>query len=124
VLTALLRRHRLSRETALRYITSWVFALPAVLFVTVALAQTKPEGQAVLNQAKQAAAVTFNQDMTTTRGFYVGDVAPCDASVLFSNSQVAVTLYALRPGMIYPFQIRRVNSTGTTCTASKLIALW
>jgi hypothetical protein len=109
----------------LRYFRAATAAL-LILLPVCTLAQTKPQGTDVLNQAKQAAAITYGQDMTTTRGLYVGGNVACDIMALFANSTVAVPLYGLRPGQIYPFQLRRLTTTGTVtaCNPALLIALW
>lgn len=49
----------------------------------------------------------------TLRGFMVGGDG--DVSVLMTDATTAV-LPGLLVGQIYPFQVRRINATGTTAT--------
>lgn len=49
-----------------------------------------------------------------TRGIYVG-VSGNVAAVMEDN--VAVTFVGLAAGMVHPFRVRRINSTGTTATS-------
>jgi hypothetical protein len=95
--------------------------LAAFLLPAVALAQPAPSGQAVLNQGRSADLLTPSDSttITVTRGLHIGDAAACNISVVFSGDSLttgAVTLPNLQPGMSYPYSIKRLRSTGTTCT--------
>lgn len=102
-----------------------VLLLAAIILffsIVASKAQTAPSGQAVLNQARQGALLTFDQSFVTTRGIYIGDSAPCSLSVIFGNNNAPTLLPNLQSGMAYPFQIRTMNSSGSTCAT--VIGLW
>lgn len=84
-----------------------------------------PSGQPVLNQARSGVALTKSDStvLTPTRGVFIGDAAACNIAVVFdADGTTAVTLANVQPGLAYPFAIRKLMSTNTTCTA--VIALY
>ncbi len=90
--------------------------------VAVAVAQTAivpPVGQPVLNQARQARALTKSDTapVQATRGLFIGDAAACNIAVIFNGDSAAVTLANVQPGATLPFSIRMLMSTNTTCAA-------
>lgn len=70
------------------------------------------------------AAVTPDDDAdlprAPTRGLMV--TVAGNVSVLFPGTEGAVTLPALAVGIVHPFEVRRVRSTGTTATG--IVALY
>ena len=97
------------------------FLLPALASLP-ALAQPAPSGQAVLNQGRSAALLTPGDSttITPTRGLHIGDAAACNIAVVFSGDSLttgAVTLPNLQPGLSYPYSIKRLLATGTTCVS-------
>lgn len=93
------------------------FLLPAV-----ALAQVPPTGTQTLNQAVSAQALTPGNSTTIvpTRGLHIGDAAACNIAVVFANDSLttgAVTLPNVQPGIAYPYRIKRLLATGTTCVS-------
>lgn len=111
------------RPTLRRLLPALAGALLA-LGVGAAWAVGPPSGQPVLNQALEARALT-KSDSTTfnqTRGVFIGDAAACNIAVLFANDSSAVTLTNVQSGQAYPFSIKKLMSTSTTCTA--VIALY
>lgn len=69
-----------------------------------------------------AASVTPNDstDLTAvTRAIYVGGFG--DMAVIMKNGQT-VTFTNLESGVVYPYRVSRILSTGTTATG--IIALW
>jgi hypothetical protein len=93
----------------------------AFLFAAPALAQPAPSGQQVLNQGRSAVLLTPGDTttITVTRGLHIGDAAACNISVVFANDSLttgAVTLPNVQPGLSYPYSIKRLRATGTTCT--------
>lgn len=55
-----------------------------------------------------------NELTNVTRGLYVGGAG--DAVVVF-NDGTEVTLVGLQAGVVYPFRVKQVKSTGTTATS-------
>lgn len=95
-------------------------ALAVLLLVAVpALAQAPPAGAPVLNQAGTARVLTPNDttNFTPTRGLHIGDGTACDVSVIFTGDTDPVTLPNMQPGLSYPYSIKRLRATGTTCTS-------
>lgn len=92
--------------------------------VASADAARAPGGQPVMNQARGAVLLT-KSDATVfsqTRGLFIGDAAACDIALRFVDDSAAVTFANVQPGLVYPFMVRQLMSTGTTCTA--VIALY
>ena len=104
----------------------YLAALAALLFAMPALAQVPPTGQATLNQAQSARGLTPNDSTTfpVTRGLHIaGDAggAPCNISVVFEKDSLttgSITLANLQPGISYPYKIKRLRATGTTCVST------
>lgn len=73
----------------------------------------------VNNQARKGAALT-KSDATTysppTKMLYIGDAAACTIAVLFADDTVAMTMATVQPGVAYPFAVKKLMSTNTTCT--------
>lgn len=71
--------------------------------------------------AYDAAAVTPSDsaDIKTTRGIYVGSSGNLKVDMAYGST---VTFSSVMAGQIYPFQVTRVYSTGTT--ASAIVALY
>ena len=80
------------------------------------------ENQISQDVAKACAAVTpadgADLSVKPTRGLMVG--ADGDVSVIFMGDTSAVTL-TLKAGVVYPFAVNRVRSTGTTATGIKAL---
>jgi hypothetical protein len=110
------RTARVAREAAFLAVF-----LCAALAVVPALAQPAPSGQATLNQGRSATLLTPGDSttITATRGLHIGDAAACNIAVVFSADSLttgAVTLPNVQPGLSYPYSIKRLLATGTTCT--------
>lgn len=78
-----------------------------------------------INQARRGALLTAS-DATTlspvTRAITIGDAAACNIAVVFADNSSAVTLANRQPGVDYPYAIKKLMSTNTTCAA--VIALY
>lgn len=97
-------------------------ALAALLLAVSPLWAQTPlpaAGQPVVNQAVSAVELTPSNSaiFTQTRGLHISDGLACTIKVMFSNDAVAVTLSNVQPGSVYPYSIKRLYSTGTTCAA-------
>ena len=100
-----------------------------LLLPALAWAQTKPNGEATLNQGISARAVTKSDStiLPGTRGLYVGDAAACAVAVVLqadnaTGAGTAVTFSNVQPGSFLPLQVAKVMSTNTTCTS--VVALY
>jgi hypothetical protein len=107
------RTARVAREAA--FLAVFLCAAPA-------LAQPAPSGQATLNQGRSAALLVPGDSttITATRGLHIGDAAACNIAVVFAGDSLstgAVTLPNVQPGLSYPYSIKRLLATGTTCTS-------
>lgn len=82
-----------------------------------------PAGEPVVNQARQARSLTKSDStvLIPTRGIYIGDAAACDVALLFVGDSVAVTFTNVQSGAVYPFQITKLMSTGTSCATVKAL---
>ena len=97
-------------------------AAALALFGAAAYAQTAvvpPAGQPVLNQGRQARALTKSDTVfiQPTRYIYIGDAAACTIAVVFVGDSAAVTLATAQPGRVLPLSIIKLMSTNTTCSA-------
>lgn len=100
-----------------------------LLLPTLAWAQTKPNGEATLNQGISARAVTKSDStiLPGTRGLYIGDATACAVAVVLqadnaTGAGVAVTFSNVQPGSFLPLQVAKVMSTNTSCTS--VVALY
>ena len=111
-----------------RFVRCACAVLLLLAVTSAAWAQSKPTGEASLNQAISGRAVT-KSDATIlpgTRGLYVGDAAACALAVVFqadnaTGAGVAVTFGNVQPGSLLPFQVAKVMAA-TTCTS--VVALY
>lgn len=103
----------------------------AAFFVALALAapawaagEMVPSGSPALNQARQARLLTKSDAtiLIPTRGIFIGDAAACNVALMFVGDSSAVTFNNVQSGATYPFQIKQLMSTGTSCTS--VIALY
>ena len=77
----------------------------------------KHAGDNLISPARHAFSVTpHDTDELTviTRAIYAGSVAAC-TMVVVTHSDETVTFVGLIAGLIYPFRVKIIKSTGTTC---------
>lgn len=73
--------------------------------------------------ADNAASLTPNDSTdlsTVARGVYIGGAG--DITVDFVGDGTNITITGLSAGVIYPFRVQRLYSTGTTAT--DIVGLW
>ena len=111
----------------------WWHSLPfrlvlAVLGLSLAYglswAQHPPSGSAVINQGLAARLLTKSDTayVMKTRGLFIGDATACNIALVFNADTAPVTFLNVQSGAVYPFQIIKLMSTGTTCTS--VVALY
>jgi hypothetical protein len=95
----------------------------AVIFLAAlspaVLAQNPPYGTRTINQVSQLRALTPNNStvFVATKGLYIGDATACNIAVKGAQDASAVTLLNVQSGAVYPFSIKQLLSSATTCTS-------